>query len=181
MENQEQSEIAKRIKEIINYLGISETKFAQEIGVTQSGLNSMFRRNTEPSYKILNAIVVKYEFVSTDWLLRGEGEMLKQDTPYMEQQLEADSRNHSNNVFESIKQKEIEEMRLQMSQNQKLVSQLMKVIDNNTMIIKNLGEEIVALKTMIKMERKYRPMKHKDTMNYWANEVSMETDGFEEV
>ena len=146
MENQEQSEIAKRIKEIINYLGISETKFAQEIGVTQSGLNSMFRRNTEPSYKILNAIVVKYAFISTDWLLRGEGEMLKQDTPYMEQPVEADSRNQFDNVKEAIQQGEIiEMMKRQMEQNEKIIAQLMKVIESNNMVIQSLQKEIETL------------------------------------
>lgn len=94
MEGQEQSEVTKRIKEIINHLGISETKFAQEIGVTQSGVNSMFRRNTEPSFKILNAIVVRYEFVSTDWLLLGKGEMIKTNNQpeYMTTPVESDAR-----------------------------------------------------------------------------------------
>ena len=180
MENQEHSEITKRIKEIINYLGLSESKFAQEIGVTQSGINSMFRRNTEPSFKILNAIVVKYTFISSEWLLHGEGEMLKQDTPYMEQPLEADSRNQFDNVKEALMQKELDGMKLQMDRDQKLMSQLLNVIDNNTIIIKNLSEEITALKTMMKTILNRKQM-DKDSMSYWANEVSMGTDGFEEV
>ena len=170
-----------RIKKVIDYKNCSVNAFSKMIGVNQSTIQQQLTEERKISLDIIEKILITFEEISSDWLIMGKGEMLKQPQPYIAQPLEADSRNHSNNVFESIKQKEIDEMKLQMFQNQKLVSQLMKVIDNNTMIIKNLGEEIVALKTMIKMERKYRPMKHKDTMNYWANEVSMDADGFEEV
>lgn len=170
-----------RIKQVIEYKNCSVNAFSKMIGVNQSTIQQQLTEDRKISLDIIEKILITFEEISSDWLIMGKGEMLKQDTPYMEQPVEADSRNQFSNLKEALRQKEIEEMRLQMSQNQKLVSQLMKVIDNNTMIIKNLGEEIVALKTMIKMERQHKPMKHKDTMNYWANEVSMGTDGFEEV
>lgn len=52
--------INERIREIINYLNINETKFAIAIGVTQSVINSMFKRNTDPSYKLICAIINAY-------------------------------------------------------------------------------------------------------------------------
>lgn len=69
--------INERIKEIIDYLGINENKFATEIGVTQSVINSMFKRNTDPSCKLLCAIINVYDFISLEWLLIGKGDMLK--------------------------------------------------------------------------------------------------------
>lgn len=72
-----ESNINERIRGIIKYLEISETKFAKEIGVTQSGINSMFKRNTEPSYKLIYAIINAYKFIFAEWLLTGEGNMLK--------------------------------------------------------------------------------------------------------
>lgn len=70
--------INDRVKRVIEYLAISENKFSVAIGITQSVINSMFKRGTEPSAKIIKAIVSAYPSISLDWLMTGEGQMIKQ-------------------------------------------------------------------------------------------------------
>lgn len=65
-----------RIREIILSAGITDSAFAKRIGVTQSVIASMFQRGTEPSAKILTSILLTYEDISAEWLLRGKGQML---------------------------------------------------------------------------------------------------------
>ena len=59
-----------RIREIILSAGITDSAFAKRIGVTQSVIASMFQRGTEPSAKVLTSILVTYEDISAEWLLR---------------------------------------------------------------------------------------------------------------
>ena len=65
-----------RIREIILSAGITDSAFAKRIGVTQSVIASMFQRGTEPSAKVLTSILLTYEDISAQWLLRGKGQML---------------------------------------------------------------------------------------------------------
>lgn len=74
-----ENSINQRIRELINSLGINDNQFAKTIGVTQSVIASMFSRNTEPSSKVLIAILNAYANLSAEWLMRGEGNMLKSD------------------------------------------------------------------------------------------------------
>ena len=65
-----------RIREIILSAGITDSAFAKRICVTQSVIASMFQRGTEPSAKVLTSILLTYEDISAEWLLRGKGQML---------------------------------------------------------------------------------------------------------
>ena len=65
-----------RIREIILSAGITDSAFAKRIGVTQSVIASMFQRGTEPSAKVLTSILLTYEDISDEWLLRGKGQII---------------------------------------------------------------------------------------------------------
>lgn len=71
-----ESTINGRIRQIIQSAGITDSAFAKKIGVTQSVIGSMFQRGTEPSAKVITSILLAYEDISSEWLLRGKGEML---------------------------------------------------------------------------------------------------------
>ena len=73
------SSINSRIREIINITHVTDNAFAKKIGVTQSVIASMFQRGTEPSAKILTAILSTFTDISAEWLLRGKGTMLLSD------------------------------------------------------------------------------------------------------
>ena len=72
--------INDRIKRVIEYLSVSENKFSVAIGIRQSVINSMFKRGTEPSAKIIKAIINAYPSISLDWLITGNGQMINQQT-----------------------------------------------------------------------------------------------------
>lgn len=74
------SSINSRIREIINFTHVTDNAFAKKIGVTQSVIASMFQRGTEPSAKILTAILSTFTDISAEWLLRGKGTMLLSET-----------------------------------------------------------------------------------------------------
>lgn len=72
-----ENSINQRIREFINSLGVNDNQFAKSIGITQSVIASMFSRNTEPSSKVIVSILNAYANLSAEWLMRGEGDMLK--------------------------------------------------------------------------------------------------------
>lgn len=76
------SSINSRIREIINITHVTDNAFAKKIGVTQSVIASMFQRGTEPSAKILTAILSTFTDISAEWLLRGKGTMLLSDVEH---------------------------------------------------------------------------------------------------
>lgn len=61
--------INQRIRKLINVLGVSDNQFAKNIGIAQSAISSMFSRNTEPSSKVISAILTAYAEVSAEWLV----------------------------------------------------------------------------------------------------------------
>ena len=69
--------INQRIRKLINVLGVSDNQFAKNIGIAQSAISSMFSRNTEPSSKVISAILTAYAEVSAEWLIMGNGNMTK--------------------------------------------------------------------------------------------------------
>ena len=64
--------IVDRIREIIDYKGISERKFCQEIGVSNGFLGKVSDVGSSKLKKILD----KYPEINPGWLLTGDGEML---------------------------------------------------------------------------------------------------------
>lgn len=73
--------ILQRIRRIIDYMSISDNEFSKQIGKSQSTIASLFKRGNDPSSDIISAIIKRYNQLSVEWLLTGEGEMLKQQEP----------------------------------------------------------------------------------------------------
>ena len=66
------------LNEIINYLfDGSKSKFAKKLGVTPQTISSWLSRNTFD----IELVYAKCENISAEWLLTGEGSMLKTDNP----------------------------------------------------------------------------------------------------
>lgn len=80
-----ENEVIQRIREIILYAKMTERAFAINIGFPPMTINSLFKRNSDPGYKLLNAIACAFPDLSSEWLLRGEGPMLKSETPNKEE------------------------------------------------------------------------------------------------
>lgn len=74
------SSVNERINKIISNMGYkSKRAFAEKIGVAQTSLNDILN-GAEPKFSTLNKILIAEPLISAEWLMRGEGDMLKQNT-----------------------------------------------------------------------------------------------------
>jgi phage repressor protein C with HTH and peptisase S24 domain len=87
--------INERIAQIIEYLAISKYRFAQMSGVSESVLLNITKGKNKPSFDVIHRILECFNQISAEWLLTGEGNMLKRD--FVDKQIE---KNYS--VSESI-------------------------------------------------------------------------------
>lgn len=74
-----------RIKSLLDYSKINESAFSNIIGIPQRTLNYYINEKRKPSFELVEKILNAYPDVSAEWLLRGEGPMLKSDTPNKEE------------------------------------------------------------------------------------------------
>ena len=66
-----------RILSIIKYFHLSPSDFAEEIGVQRSSISHLISGRNKPSLEFIQKILTRYPEISTEWILNGKGEMLK--------------------------------------------------------------------------------------------------------
>lgn len=66
----------ERIKKIINHYGLSDRAFAIKCGIKQNTFSNQINGVREISLQTINSILITFEKISAEWLLRGNGEML---------------------------------------------------------------------------------------------------------
>lgn len=71
--------VNQRVKVIIEKCAHSAAKFIVATGISQSTVSSMINKGTEPSVKTLNAIANAYPFISLNWLMTGNGNMMNKE------------------------------------------------------------------------------------------------------
>ena len=69
-----------RIREVINYSQLSAAAFADNIGISRSGLTHLLTGRNQPSLDVAKKILAKYPEISTEWLIMGMGEMMRPGT-----------------------------------------------------------------------------------------------------
>lgn len=69
--------MTQRIKSLITQLGLSTRAFALSCGLRQNTLSNQLNGLRELSLSTIMAILNTFPEVSSDWLMRGEGEMFK--------------------------------------------------------------------------------------------------------
>ena len=74
---QEKSSIKKKILQFLEYKGITEYKFCQDTGITRG----ILRQNNGISEENVIRFLAQYSEISSEWLLRGEGSMLRTPSP----------------------------------------------------------------------------------------------------
>ncbi|MDR0834802.1 MAG: hypothetical protein LBN93_11605 [Candidatus Symbiothrix sp.] len=67
----------ERIKIIMDNGGYTPVTFAAHIGINPQTMTANLNRNENVSTPILQAILKKYENISAEWLMLGEGQMYK--------------------------------------------------------------------------------------------------------
>ena len=68
-----------RIYDIIKHEDSSPTKFAETINCSRNTLADAYRNKTDISSKWIVNILTEYTQYSAEWLMRGEGSMLKEE------------------------------------------------------------------------------------------------------
>ena len=74
-----------RIKEYIDFKGITNQKFEKEVGFSNGAFASQLKNNRTIGVDKLENILKTYPEINIEWLLTGEGEMLKNSCPKSEQ------------------------------------------------------------------------------------------------
>lgn len=69
-------DIISRIEQIMAYYNLNQSQFARRIGVRQPNLSAIMKRDRSCGDGITNKILLSFD-IRRDWLLTGEGEMLK--------------------------------------------------------------------------------------------------------
>lgn len=72
--------MVNRIKKIIEYSGLSDRAFAHKCGINQPTLFNQLKGLRSISLDTVLSVCATYPEVSRDWVLFGEGEMIKPDT-----------------------------------------------------------------------------------------------------
>lgn len=69
--------VKDRILYIITHYNLSVKKFAEVLGMPQTTVNGYVTGTREPKMDFVIAIINRFENISAEWLMRGNGEMLK--------------------------------------------------------------------------------------------------------
>lgn len=69
----------ERIKQVIEYSQLSSAAFADNIGISRSGLTHLLTGRNQPSLDVARKILAKYPEISTEWLIMGMGEMMRNE------------------------------------------------------------------------------------------------------
>jgi DNA-binding XRE family transcriptional regulator len=87
-----------RIKQVIEYVQLSPSAFADTIGISRSGMTHLLTGRNQPSLDVAKKILAKYPEISTEWLIMGMGEMFRpeeqQNTKVNEVKAEASQKSY---------------------------------------------------------------------------------------
>lgn len=72
--------VKDRILHIITHYSLSVKKFAEILGMPQTTVNGYVTGTREPKMDFVIAIINRFENISAEWLMRGNGEMLKSNS-----------------------------------------------------------------------------------------------------
>lgn len=110
-----------RVAKIIKEEQLSPAKFADILGVQRSSISHYLSGRNNPSLDFIQRILLKFKYISSDWLLTGKGEMYKHLTssalilnkepekPQTDQNISSPESNNSGFIFtedEEMKHKE---------------------------------------------------------------------------
>src|SRR5690554_1338451 len=77
--------LSKRIKQLIDYKGITLNKFSIQVGASNSYFNKVLKENSSIGSDRIERILRVFPEVNAEWLLTGQGEMLKNESEKQEE------------------------------------------------------------------------------------------------
>ncbi|QOR74304.1 helix-turn-helix transcriptional regulator [Cruoricaptor ignavus] len=69
--------INQRIEKIMQYSELSPTEFAEAVDVQRSSISHITSGRNKPSLEFITKIKARFPEIEWDWLINGEGDMLK--------------------------------------------------------------------------------------------------------
>ncbi len=75
----------ERISKVIDYSGLTPSEFADEIDVQRSSISHVTSGRNKPSLEFIIKIKSRFPEILWDWLVTGEGQMLKSDLPEIDE------------------------------------------------------------------------------------------------
>jgi transcriptional regulator with XRE-family HTH domain len=67
----------ERLTAILKHFRISAAQFADEIGVQRASVSHVLSERNKPGFDFIQKIIAAYPSISAEWLITGNGEMLK--------------------------------------------------------------------------------------------------------
>lgn len=80
----------ERIYKVIEYSKLTSSEFADEIDVQRSSISHITSGRNKPSLEFIIKIKSRFPEILWDWLVNGDGEMLKSELPEMDELGEAE-------------------------------------------------------------------------------------------
>lgn len=68
-----------RIKELIEHSGLSARAFALKCGIKDNTFSNQLNGVRDVSLNTITSILLTFENISAEWLIRGEGDMIKNE------------------------------------------------------------------------------------------------------
>lgn len=93
--------MTNRIFQFIDYLQITPTEFADNVGISRSAISSIKTGRTQPTIAQLIKIKTSYPKVSLNWLMIGSGNMIEEQTSNSAQQTPIQSQIHDNPIADN--------------------------------------------------------------------------------
>lgn len=122
-----ESDIIQRITRYCSESNLSNNRLSGLIGIGQKTVNNYMNGSRKVSYEFIEALVRTFEDINSDWLITGEGFMLKSDSSLTDRTKEStaiDKEQDSSAIYERMiekKDKRIEELALMVGSLQKEV------------------------------------------------------------
>lgn len=125
----------ERIRAIISYYQLTDRAFALKCGIKQNTLSNQLNGVRELSLATINAILISFEEISSEWLLRGKGTMLLSDVEHERNIIPDSNMERMNRLVDTI-------ATLQGALNEKdktiqLLEDKVKRLDSELLLLKN--------------------------------------------
>jgi hypothetical protein len=117
--------IGERIGLIISEKKLNKRRFAIEVDYSDVGIGKVVKGEIDPGYKLLFAIISKFTDVNVEWLLTGNGQMLKESQPIKESKKEDTLTTQQ--IFELLK-KQLAEKDKQIAEKDKQITALAEAL-----------------------------------------------------
>ena len=67
----------ERLNSLLKYLKLTSSQFADEIRVQRSSISHVISGRNKPGFDFIQKILKRFPEISADWLITGDGEMLR--------------------------------------------------------------------------------------------------------